>query len=177
MSPYGECKEFCQLPVPHHNSLAISFLWIPSHIGLTTNASVDRFAKTACGLTLPDVFSVTKIKYIQPLISSQCIVEMLKGHTVFPSNTMVTFFLAHTSIVVTEWWFVYIMLWVPDLGWGTGQGGRSLRQSICLTTPLEAMQLSQRQHPSPLLYWMTHCKRLTTTGTVSNLCLYIFTEQ
>ncbi|MPC53204.1 hypothetical protein E2C01_047092 [Portunus trituberculatus] len=38
------------LALPHDASLAIAFVWTPSHIGLSGNETVDRLAKAACTL-------------------------------------------------------------------------------------------------------------------------------
>jgi len=43
-----------QLVSANDNSLTVRFLWIPSHVGLAANDTVDLLAKNACGLPLPD---------------------------------------------------------------------------------------------------------------------------
>lgn len=48
-------KILYQLSIAKDNNIIVSFLWIPSHMGLVPNDTVDRLAKNACGLNLPDV--------------------------------------------------------------------------------------------------------------------------
>ena len=45
----------CQLTIALDASLAVSFVWKPSHIGLAGNDTMDHFAETACALGLDDV--------------------------------------------------------------------------------------------------------------------------
>ena len=43
----------CQLATALEHSLVVHFLWVPSHVGITANDTVDLLAKTACGQPLP----------------------------------------------------------------------------------------------------------------------------
>ena len=43
-----------QLVSAHDSSLTIQFVWIPSHVGISANDTVDLLAKDACRLPLPD---------------------------------------------------------------------------------------------------------------------------
>ncbi|XP_066948657.1 uncharacterized protein [Macrobrachium rosenbergii] len=44
----------CQLAAAYNASLVLSFMWMPSHIGLAGNDMVDSLAKAACTLELDD---------------------------------------------------------------------------------------------------------------------------
>ncbi|XP_076069889.1 uncharacterized protein LOC143041753 [Oratosquilla oratoria] len=41
-----------QLAVAHEASMAVSFIWVPSHVDLAGNDTVDRLAKAACAFVL-----------------------------------------------------------------------------------------------------------------------------
>ncbi|XP_064110239.1 uncharacterized protein LOC135218024 [Macrobrachium nipponense] len=43
-----------QLGMANMSSLVVHFLWIPSHVGLLANNTVDHLAKAACQLDPPD---------------------------------------------------------------------------------------------------------------------------
>ena len=58
-SPRPSCDRVVQdilhhLAFAHDASLVVSFVWTPSHIGLTGNDMVDRLAKAACALNTDD---------------------------------------------------------------------------------------------------------------------------
>ncbi len=62
-----------QLVAAQDHSLCISFLWIPSHVGVAANDRVDLLAKNACKLPLPDnatpsIFGYKKILHSAALL-------------------------------------------------------------------------------------------------------------
>ncbi|XP_066974195.1 uncharacterized protein [Macrobrachium rosenbergii] len=48
-----------KLDTANMSSLVVHFLWIPSHVGLLANSTVDRLAKAACQLDPPDADAPT----------------------------------------------------------------------------------------------------------------------
>lgn len=57
----------CRLANARDHALVVSFLWVPSHVGLAGNETVDGLAKAACTLDLPAVHvlpSVRRYKHI-----------------------------------------------------------------------------------------------------------------
>ena len=64
-----------QLASAHDSALIVSFLWVPSHVGLIGNNIVDSLYKVAFSMNLPVLQcvahppnSATEIYYIQPLV-------------------------------------------------------------------------------------------------------------
>ncbi|MPC65062.1 hypothetical protein E2C01_059186 [Portunus trituberculatus] len=56
------------LAMSHDRSLAITFLWIPSHVSLSYSDTMDRLAKAACGLPACDVGPAPSLRCLRTRI-------------------------------------------------------------------------------------------------------------
>ena len=59
-----------QLGRARDSALVVSFLWVPSHVGLIGNDTVDCLAKAACGQNLPVVCSPPSLRYYRNILYS-----------------------------------------------------------------------------------------------------------
>ena len=57
-----------QLAAAQASSLVVHFLWIPSHIGLQANDTVDRLARAACDLDSPTADAPTSLLYCKKMV-------------------------------------------------------------------------------------------------------------
>ena len=80
-SPQSTChglvqKILHQLVLTHEKSLIIRFLWIPSHVGIAANDTVDHLAKNACRQPPPD----------DAISSLRCFKKMIYKAAVVPTH-------------------------------------------------------------------------------------------
>ncbi len=68
----------CQLAAARDSSLALSFVWTPSHIGLAGNDMADRLAKAACTLALNDEDPVASLRCPRKTIYAAALTKMMR---------------------------------------------------------------------------------------------------
>ncbi|XP_045119171.1 uncharacterized protein LOC123509096 [Portunus trituberculatus] len=72
----------CRLATARDSALVVSFLWVPSHVGLTANDTVDGLAKAACGLPLPAVRAAPSLRcYRNTLFSAVNVLTVNRRNT------------------------------------------------------------------------------------------------
>ncbi|XP_076035376.1 uncharacterized protein LOC143021653 [Oratosquilla oratoria] len=60
----------CRLAYAHDNTLVVSFLWVPSHVGIAGNDTVDSLAKAACDLELPVIRTPPSLRHYKTILCS-----------------------------------------------------------------------------------------------------------
>ena len=98
-----------------HRNLIIKFVWVPSHVDLNYNDTVDRFAREA--YHLPHRGAVCPL-------SLYGAAGLQRGHTALPSPTTSLFASTNTRTVGRASWFGGTTLFLPVCGWATGHRGR-----------------------------------------------------
>ena len=79
---------FYQLAAAHDVSLAVSFVWTPSHIGLVGNDTADRLARDACALVADDVDAVASLPCIRKVIHSAALAPIVHRRNTERANSV-----------------------------------------------------------------------------------------
>ncbi|XP_068200730.1 uncharacterized protein [Palaemon carinicauda] len=110
-----------QLGMANMSSLVVHYLWIPSHVALLANSTIDHLAKATCQLDPSEADAPTispAEKWCTKLLAHLLIVvAMPREPPVYQYSIITTSFLTNTSIAALDSWFIEITWFLQVFGW------------------------------------------------------------